>query len=1430
MKRLTALFITVVMLMSCICSVNVWAKISSDNNWRGYTFTSAKASDGVATMTSTASAASYIEKTNLTLPESYKVKFTMQVETFGNGGYTGLWVANGSRRCGVYIYSNRLNSYGNEQYDGVSVGSSWHEYTIDVSGGTQQLFIDGKLIGNGTCNTHNNTQQLCFFAAKGAVVNVENFSITNNDGTDIADALLTPPVETEYTPEFTTNWAESTEGWVVTDSDALFVNENGNFEYNYENPNESYLQIERAPKFTKNFDVEFGLQIHEYGAQGFLFKCSIDGYNNFFDVKPDRLTGTSAKGQSIQGTGFKVDIGNEWHDWKLEVRGTFMTIYMDGGEVCTFEMPYVPTTTPILRFLYTRHAPDKGRIELGNVHYKPYFPDVDLVTPAMGSEYIEGSDITFKANAEEDVDYIDYYVSGLKVGRGYAPDYEYTLKNAKVGTYRISAAVGDKKSPETTMTVVKAFEAKVVADKTSANYGEEITLSLETEKYGNGAAPEAVEFFAEGQSLGVVTAPFEMVVKDLPVGDTAVYAKVKNNNGAYFTTDNLLLNITTDGMSEAKIDREYQLDYELTSDRGNIEINDGYYSLKINHQGGKTSCIGLEETPEYNTGKGKYRVVVTSGYAEVYYNGHFSFSCLLPRTDKKNVINTSGVSNFVMGGRGNKFELFNENWKGDENYTRYIHKIESQYSLEFDKTDASDEVMEIYDGEYGAKLEFKGGKIHTKNDNRAGGGYDGAWDYTLNGDAKAGYYRLMVVKGLAQLYVDNKYVDSFAMVADSSRARIERTMSNPGASTIVSLKTTDDWYYHSEDFSGNKEFDALDYWVKGDEGNGTAEVKNGFLNISGGEYLLNGQANKVDATFSLRPNDTTDFYITMRKFIGMGNMKIGYNYTSGKWYVDRYSIYPYYKVDGVTEYDGYKPALGEWHDFDIELDDRKLVVKCDGNIVIETTTLDFPYAGYTGFGSLDGSVDVDNVEYAGRCKVAAGVKSAIVSNDVRLGMPYDTKDGNVRITSGAGYRETQDRGETWSGLQKNTGSLGDFGAMRLNDGRLVSFRPESNDVSKPFFAYVSDDDGETWTKKGQLCPADGVRRINTCLPQQALTGRVFISFTILASEQGYVKEVLYYSDDLETWYETKTPNFDLESGLNLQEGSIAELPDGTIRWFGRTILGFVYYADSKDGGETFGEWRPSQLMHPLCTYAVQRDNEDSNTYWAVLQHDAVTWDVRWPHRPRNRFALWVSRDGMQNWEYVMTLNEHGDFPSYDACNHVMRVFDDTIYIQWNNLDGTGRGITYSVDKTKVRSQKRLEEVHERLVYGVAPGAVTAPETMDKQCILPKTTGMARLYGENSNIVVNEGMYSADTVASVFGATVAEEGNVVTFKLGDAVIKFSENSSSYEVDGVSADFEKVCMKNGYLDIMACAKAFGKQATEVEDSIIVWYNVPMVKKNK
>jgi len=356
---------------------------------------------------------------------------------------------------------------------------------------------------------------------------------------------------------------------------------------------------------------------------------------------------------------------------------------------------------------------------------------------------------------------------------------------------------------------------------------------------------------------------------------------------------------------------------------------------------------------------------------------------------------------------------------------------------------------------------------------------------------------------------------------------------------------------------------------------------------------------------------------------------------------------------------------------------------------------------------------------------------------------------------------------------------------------------------------------------GYTSEEDGQRRVLlTGSIIQAKNGRVFLCNDHGYSEYGSTTKIAtYYSDDLVNWYVSEPANVSAESGLNLQEGSHVELPDGTIRWYARSGLGFIMYCESTDNGVTFGEWRPSQFIAPLCTYAVEQDNEDPNTYWAVMQNDATTYDYRYIHRPRNRFALMVSYDGMQSWEYVATLNEATECPTYDACNHVLRVFGDTVYIQWNNLNTPRRSITYSIDKSKVRSQKRFEEIHPRFNWGMSSGSQTP-----MNCVLPKASGTAVIYGVNTAVDV-QGGYDAETIAKVFGAEYAGNG---TFKMGDAVVAFTEGSGSYNVNGDAKTFDGVCLSNGYFNLKACADAFGKEITETGEYYTVWYNAPSAAK--
>lgn len=1407
MKRL-ALICVLIMLAGCILPsfTPLTAAAAEALPWNGWTRTRASL-DG-KTMTMQASAVA--EKVH-TVPSDYVVSFSMKIDSWGGNSYQGVYICNGSRRAGVYVYQNKINDFnGGSVFHSTNTG--WHDYRLDVAGDSLRIYVDNSLVLTGSTQVNTWSSKAYFFtSAASSAVHVENFTLTAADGKELTPALLTAPLETEYTPEFTTNWAESTEGWTITDCDEIFVNENGNMEFNIVNK-AGYFQVERAPKTPENYDVEFGLQIHDYSSEELHFKAATAGYNNYHYLSPDRIRTESDDTKNTGGLGILADIGYAWHDWKMEVRGEYLTLYMDGNEIARYLMVKNAAQTPLIRFFIQGRAVDHYRMELGNVHYKPYFPEINLTTPPNGSEYAEGSNITFKAEPKSKVEYIDYFVNGLNVGRGYAPNYEYVLENAKVGVMRVSAGIGDTKSVEHTVNVVKGYEARVKASKTDVKYGESVTLSIDADALNSDVMPIFAEYFADGQKLGESqTAPFKLALSKLKAGTTEIYARVKNSNQTVFNTDSVKINTVTDGKSDAVLEREYQLNYRVTEDNAQVEIADGYFDLKLTHQNGKTVVLTKDGSEELAVGKGEYKVDVTSGYAVVYYNGHLAFTALLPRTENTSLVKYSGVEEFTVGGSGVKTTVMTDKWAKQASYSRKIENLTHNYSLEFDKLDASDESIIFYDGFYKVELVMKDGRLTTHTQDLLAKGNP---EFTLNGEVKSGYWRLTVAKGLVQVWCDNAYVDSFAAPSSARPAELQRTMSNPSASTLIAVKNTDDVFTHSEDFEGKTEFDALDFWLPDEEG-ATATVKNGMMKLKGnGVYMLNGQSNNVVMKWSARIDSAKDFYVTTRRFKNWYDIKAGYDFVKGVWYLDEWSKYGFYPTDTRTDYGGKALTANKWHEFELVTGDGYIELKCDGETVVKKENLVFPFNGYTGFG-VDGTAFIDNVEYQGRCAVTGAVKSAVISDAVGISEIWEDLKGTVYVqASSTGYIKTTDGGNTWSEFVKSVKPYSE-NRIRLNDGSLLEIR--IGDLSEQQEAWLSKDDGESWTFMGYTSEKDGQRRVLlTGSIIQAKNGRVFICNDHGWSEHGSTTKIAtYYSDNFKDWYVSESVNVSAESGLNLQEGSHVELPDGTIRWYARSGLGFIMYCDSVDNGETFGEWRPSQFIAPLCTYAVERDNEDPNTYWAVMQNDATTYDYRYIHRPRNRFALMVSYDGMKSWEYVATLNETTECPSYDACNHVLRVFGDTVYIQWNNLNLPRRSITYAIDKSKVKSQKRFEEIHPRFNWGMSSGS-----QMNLNCFLPKASGTAVIYGVNTDVEACDG-YTGEIVARVFGAELAADG---TFKIGNGTVKFTEGSKSYVVNGETRTFDEVCLKNGYFNINACAEAFGKVVTEAEDYFVVWYNAP------
>ncbi len=822
---------------------------------------------------------------------------------------------------------------------------------------------------------------------------------------------------------------------------------------------------------------------------------------------------------------------------------------------------------------------------------------------------------------------------------------------------------------------------------------------------------------------------------------------------------------------------------------------------------------------------GDYRIVVTSGIADLYYNEQFATSWRMPKGNAGDLVQHSGLTDFQIGGSGVKTLMLSEEWQGDADYSERLVKITPNYSMEFDKTDASDERITFYDGEYCIDLDIRDGKISTVyHDVEKGEGKP----FTLEGEATAGYWRVTVIKGLVQVWIDNIYKGSFAAMEDSRGPVVYRRMENPSASTFIAIKGTDDKYYHSDSFDGKGELDSVDYWFEDSDTIGISQG-DGVLLIEGtGDAYLNANSDDVWMKWSAKVSGTNEFYVSPRTFRGPHyHVRAGYNFETNKWFVKQWSNDYTYIYENETTYSGAALTTDVWHDFELTLVENHLVLKMDGVTVIETEDIAMPFWGFTGFGIDGGTVMIDNLEYEGRGKVTAGIKTMEITNSVGISEIFKTSTGRVvAMNNAADMIYTDDKGETWSEPVKNTYGVM-TGATLLQDGRL--FRLVGRN-SNDYIAYVSSDDGATWTQTGKLsdCRTAARRVFRNGTLTQLSSGRIIISCDETFTEYNSITGI-YYTDDFgKTWHETEyARGVDAAGGLstkrtgyNIQEGMFAELPDGRVRYFGRTGLGFVFYMDSADGGKTFGELKPMQLMNSLTSFSVVRDDEDANTYYAITSYDANTYSYRTIHSPRNRLSLFVSHDGMETWEYAMTLNEAREIPNWDSCNHVLKVFDGTIYVNWNNLNGDRRSFVYAIDKTKLRTSKRLEEVHEREFVGYV-----GRTTFDKQCILPKTSGMGYIYGNSMNITVSGGKYDAATVARIFGARYTNADGVATFRIGDSTVVFTEGSSTYTVNGKEAVFSESCMDGGYVNIKACAEAFGKEITEAEGSYILWYNQPL-----
>ena len=564
-----------------------------------------------------------------------------------------------------------------------------------------------------------------------------------------------------------------------------------------------------------------------------------------------------------------------WHTLKLSTRGNGSaitgTIYLDGKELITYTLP--------------------------NSH--------DGVAYFLARTY----------------NHIENQIQNLDDSFG-TPDQYFELEYVPLTPVTSSTATADAEYNAT---------ASVTATKKAA-YGESINVSVDTDISG----VSAYEYYVNGQKK-LTSASATETLTGLRAGTAAIYAKVICTDGREISTETVYTDVDKGAVASGEaldMSREYRIDYVYDGTTGStLSVDDGYFNLNFIYGDNTIEYVDTNGEPSTYTGVGNgigagtYRIVVTAGNAEVYYNGQFALSILLPYTNSgiQTITYNGGITDVNLYASGVKEERFFSEWNTANPVVEYGLDFDLWYSMEFDKNDTQPETVIVYDGQYQGKLIFDERGITAVTQP---GDYKVPVETKLTDTVKSGYYRLTVAVGLAQLFVDNVYINSFKMPYNPHARSVMRSEIGSAVSRMVSIKNANDVYYHKDSFEDDTEYPASDYWFSEQEGLALEEGQtdpftqeyvtegdNSYLRITDaglekpyyadeaeaydstisisqpvGDWSLNAVAINPELSWRAKADGTGEIHFIVRHYKKGFFVSVSYDFNAGQWKLNRYSL------------------------------------------------------------------------------------------------------------------------------------------------------------------------------------------------------------------------------------------------------------------------------------------------------------------------------------------------------------------------------------------------------------------------------------------------------------------------------------------------------------------------------------------------------------
>ena len=263
-------------------------------------------------------------------------------------------------------------------------------------------------------------------------------------------------------------------------------------------------------------------------------------------------------------------------------------------------------------------------------------------------------------------------------------------------------------------------------------------------------------------------------------------------------------------------------------------------------------------------------------------------------------------------------------------------------------------------------------------------------------------------------------------------------------------------------------------------------------------------------------------------------------------------------------------------------------------------------------------------------------------------------------------RFSSDAGKTWTKrdvlivpneAEQNVMSVS---LVRLQDGDIALFYLRKNSLTdcRPYMR-VSKDEAKTWGEPKLCIDRVGYYVLNNDRAVQLKQGRIILPVALHNTPQQNKPDwagtiLCYLSDDNgKTWRPSKdrlTSKTPEGRRITLQEPGVVELKDGRLMMFCRTTSGSQYVSYSKDGGQQWSKFGPSNIISPCSPASIERIPQTGDLLLVWNNHQNVDDAHRGKRTP---FNAAISRNEGKTWEKIKTLEDDpGGWYCYTAVMFV----------------------------------------------------------------------------------------------------------------------------------------------------------------------------------